>query len=214
IARPTRRTIPVALQWMRYNSTGAPQPPAPTDDEPELTEAEASVAASILHGRSVLEPVYHPRPHGVPVAQLHIRSFVHRELDFFAHFASHAAAALGIPITRPAMLPTQRRLWTLMRSPFVHKKSQENFERKVHKRVIKAYDADREVVDRWVRYIRQHRMASVGMRVVRWERAPVSVGTKMLGKVVASMRDEDQVKQLGEEIIRQELAAQAEGVRA
>ena len=50
-------------------------------------------------------------------------------------------------------------LWTVLRSPHVHKKSQENFERKVHERAIKAWDADADVVDQWCRYLRQHAWA-------------------------------------------------------
>jgi len=64
-----------------------------------------------------------------------------------------------------------------LRSPFAHKKSQENFDRKVHKRAIKAWDAHPEVVQRWVTYLRTHAIAGVGMRVTTWERIPVGMGS-------------------------------------
>jgi len=125
-------------------------------------------------------------------------------------FVGHAAAALGIPISRPVYLPTQRSLWTVPRGPFVHKKSQENFERKVHKRAIKAWDADPEVVDRWVRYINAHAMPGVGLRVTQWKRAPLDIGQQMVDAAVGRTRlaqgsGADKVKALAEKIVQQEL---------
>ncbi|KZT35975.1 ribosomal protein S10, partial [Sistotremastrum suecicum HHB10207 ss-3] len=108
--------------------------------------------------------------HGQPAALLHLRSYHPSLLNLFIHFAAHSAEALGIPLSRPVSLPTQRSLWTVPRSPFVHKKSQENFERKTHKRLLKAWDTNPGVIDKWMRYLQRHSLAGVGMRVVKWER--------------------------------------------
>ena len=142
---------------------------------------------------------------------IHFRSYFPRLLDQFTHFASHAASALAIPISRPAALPTQRSLWTVLKGPFAHKKKQENFERKVHKRAIKAWDADAEVIDRWVKYLENHAMGGVGMRVIKWERTEVGVGKRRLEHVKGQMRlgsatSAEKVKALGEKIVEQELA--------
>ena len=141
---------------------------------------------------------------------IHFRSYLPHLVDQFTHFASHAASALAIPVSRPAALPTQRSLWTVLKGPFAHKKKQENFERKVHKRVIKAWDADPEVVDRWVKYLESHTMGGVGMRVIKWERTQVGVGKHRLEHVKGQMRlgsatSSDKVKALGEKIVQQEL---------
>ena len=159
-------------------------------------------------------PHYLPKTHGIPVATFHFRSFHPRLLDFFVHFASHAAAALGVPVSKPVHLPTERRLWTVLRGPFVHKKSQENFERKTHKRVVKAWDANPEVVDMLVQYLEKHIAPGVGLRTVKWQRAPVGVGQKTLEAVMGRLRLDDQVraekvKALGEQIVKQEMAAAA-----
>lgn len=177
---------------------------------PNITEPQ--YAASIVHGRSVKPPHYLPKTHGIPVATFHFRSYHPRLLDFFVHFASHAASALGVPVSKPVHLPTQRRLWTVLRGPFVHKKSQENFERRTHKRVVKAWDASPEVVDMLVQYIEKHLAPGVGLRTVKWTRAPVGVGQKTLEAVMGKMRVDEQlraekVKALGEQIVKQELAA-------
>lgn len=145
---------------------------------------------------------------------IHFRSFFPHLLDQFTHFASHAASALAIPISRSAVVPTQRSLWTVLKGPFAHKKKQENFERKVHKRAIKAWDADPEVVDRWAKYLENHAMGGVGMRVIKWERAKVGVGKDRLEHVknqarLGSATGSDRVRTLGEKIVEQELGRNA-----
>jgi small subunit ribosomal protein S10 len=131
---------------------------------------------TLVHGRSAFAPILHPRTHGIPVANIHFRSHHPPLLKLFTHFALHAASSLGIPASNVISLPTQRSLWTVIRSPFVHKKSQENFERTVHKRAIKAWDADAEVVQRWIWYLRKNAMPGIGMKVTLWERLPLGIG--------------------------------------
>ncbi|KAJ8507913.1 hypothetical protein ONZ45_g9759 [Pleurotus djamor] len=177
----------------------------PTLSDLPQNPSEPQYTSALIHGRSIHLPYIHPQTHSIPCASLHFRSHNPRLLDLFTHFASHAAASLAIPITRPASLPTQRSLWTVPRSPFAHKKSQENFERKVHKRVIKAFDADPEVVERWTRYLRKHALGGVGLRVTKWERMPVGIGASRLAALDQPVeRDADKIKQLGEKIIQQE----------
>jgi small subunit ribosomal protein S10 len=142
-------------------------------DPNDTTITEEAYASTLVHGRAVQEPHYHPRTHSIPVANLHFRSHHIRLLNLFTHFAVHAASSLGIPASKVVSLPTKRRLWTVLRSPFVHKKSQENFERKTHKRAIKAWDADPEVVHRWITYLRANAMPGVGLKVTTWERLPL-----------------------------------------
>ncbi|KAF9495562.1 ribosomal protein S10 [Pleurotus eryngii] len=171
---------------------------------------EAEYASALIHGRSIHLPYYHPRTHDIPAASIQFRSHHPRLLDLFTHFASHAASSLGIPISRVAYLPTQRSLWTVPRSPFAHKKSQENFERRVHKRAIKAFDADPEVIDQWTRYIGRHALAGVGIRVVKWERMPLGVGADRLLSAMSGLSqsavNKERIRQLGDQIVRQEMA--------
>ncbi|OAX44049.1 ribosomal protein S10 [Rhizopogon vinicolor AM-OR11-026] len=216
LPRPSRLTLPSIARWARLNGSSSraasggvtllpTQEPTP---EANATLTEEEFSSMIIHGRSIYPPLYHPRTHSVPVAQLQFRAYQHQFLDLYMHFVGHAAAALGIPISRPVYLPTQRSLWTVPRGPFVHKKSQENFERKVHKRAIKAWDADPEVVDRWVRYITRHAMPGVGLRVTQWKRAPLGIGQQMVDSAVGQTRlgsGAVKVKALAEKIVQQEL---------
>lgn len=174
---------------------------------------EEEYAMSLVHGRSVHEPTIHPRTHEIPVANIHFRSHHTELLHLFTHFALHAASSLGIPTSGVASLPTKRTLWTVPRSPFVHKKSQENFERTVHKRAIKAWDADAEVVQRWIAYLRTHALAGVGMKVTTWNRIPIGLGNvKILhddeGQINPRLQAPKEIKQLGEKIAKEERAVE------
>jgi len=176
----------------------------------EFTEEE--YAATLIHGRSVHEPYFHPRTYDIPVANIHFRSHHIKLLNLFTHFAAHAASSLGIPTSKVVPLPTQRTLWTVLRSPFAHKKSQENFDRRVHKRAIKAWDADPEVVQRWVAYLRAHAMPGVGMRVTTWNRLPLGIGSSdaLVGDDSAehkSVSAPQKIRQFGKQIIEEEVSA-------
>ena len=154
--------------------------------------------------------VYHPQSHGIPAAILHFRSHHPELLELFTFLAVRTAAVLSIPVSRPVFLPTQRTLWTVPRGPFAHKKSQENFDRKVHKRAIKAWDAHPEMVGFWINYLEKYQVGGVGLRTIRWERAPVGFGELRLDDLTQQLvlikrkTDRGQVAALGEEIVREE----------
>jgi len=83
----------------------------------------------------------------------------------------------------------------------------------VHKRAIKAWDADGEVVHRWVAYLRTHALAGVGMKVTTWDRVPLGIGkTRVLfgdeeGHTNPTLVAPKAIKELGDKIIREENAA-------
>jgi small subunit ribosomal protein S10 len=101
-------------------------------------------------------------------------------------------------------------MWTVLKSPFAHKTAQENFERRIHKRAIKAWDADMEVINRWVWFLRKHRMHEVGMRITRWERVPVGVGKLLEGvKAKKAGNPTEKAQKMANDIIERDLMARA-----
>ncbi|CAK9780148.1 ribosomal protein S10 [Cutaneotrichosporon oleaginosum] len=134
----------------------------------ELARAQASDPSPVETGdklRLEFPPLNRvPPTHGVHVATLHLRAHYPFALDIQTRIAMHAASSLKIPTSGAAALPTKSELTTVIRGPFIHKKSQENFVRKTHKRAIKVFDADRDVVDLWLRYIRKNAMGGVAMK--------------------------------------------------
>jgi len=149
---------------------------------------------------------------------IHFRSPYPERLTWFLHFVMHAAYGLGIPVSQPASLPTQRSLYTVLKSPFVHKKSQENFESKVHKRAIKVWDTNPVVLSQWLKYLEGHMMAGLGMKVIKWERVGYGYGEEMVEEAEGAVRKipttvkgkddmEHSVKAMADEIIKRELKA-------
>lgn len=109
-------------------------------------------------------PYKHPREHGVKVASLQLRSYSVRNLEFMADFALRVATYLKLPVSGPVPLPKRIERWTTIRSNFVHKKSQENFERITLRRLITAYDGHPEVVEIWLACLRKWQYYGVGMK--------------------------------------------------
>ena len=54
------------------------------------------------------------------------------------------------------------------RGHFVHKKSQENFERKTLRRLIQIKDGHPETVQVWLAFLKQHAYYGLGMKANVW----------------------------------------------
>ncbi|KAI8364694.1 ribosomal protein S10 domain-containing protein [Radiomyces spectabilis] len=127
-------------------------------------EAEKAELNEIYQAPERVEPT-----HNIPVCNLQMRGYLPQQLDFYCDFARRAAFHLGMPCSGTIPLPTQTSRWTVIKSPFVHKKSQENFERKTHKRLLQIKDTHPEVVDRWLRYLTMNAPAGIGLRATKFE---------------------------------------------
>lgn len=127
-----------------------------------------------------VEAVYHaplklPVEHGDLVADLQLRSYDNENLDFYSDFILRVGYYLGMPLTGPKPLPTRRERWTVIRSPFAHAKSKENFERHTHKRLIRVWDTNPEIVQIWLSYISKHAITGVGMKCNVYQRSGLSL---------------------------------------
>ena len=63
-------------------------------------------------------------------------SYDHRLLDESAKKIVEAAKKSGAVVSGPIPLPTEKEVFTIIRSPHKHKDSREQFERRTHKRLI------------------------------------------------------------------------------
>jgi small subunit ribosomal protein S10 len=74
----------------------------------------------------------------------------------------------------------------------VHKKSQENFERKTLRRLIQIQDGHPEVVQAWLAYLEKRAYYGIGMKANVWEWEEFDVAKKMDGNadVVAEQTEE------------------------
>lgn len=102
------------------------------------------------------KPLRLPKTHGHKVAELKFRSYEEEDIIRASEFAARAAYFLGIPCDKVKTLKTEKRLYTVIRSPFAQAKSKENFHRITYNRGLTAYDASPEVLDLWLSYINKH----------------------------------------------------------
>lgn len=127
-----------------------------------------------------VEAVYHaplkiPIEYGDLVADLQLRSYDNENLDFYSDFILRVGYYLGMPLTGPKPLPTRRERWTVIRSPFAQAKSKENFERHTHKRLIRVWDTNPELVQIWLSYISKHAITGVGIKCNVYQRSGLSL---------------------------------------
>jgi small subunit ribosomal protein S10 len=68
-------------------------------------------------------------------------------LDRSAAEIVRTAKRTGARISGPVPLPTKRSVYTVLRSPHVDKKSREQFEIRVHKRLIDIVESTQDTID-------------------------------------------------------------------
>lgn len=106
-------------------------------------------------------PITLPQTHGHEVATIKLRGYNEDNLIRAGEFALRSAYYLGIPTSKLTSLKTEKRLYTVIKSPFAQAKSKENFHRTTFNRIITAYDANPEVIDLWLSFINKYSINGV-----------------------------------------------------
>ncbi|KAJ8116816.1 hypothetical protein OPT61_g1857 [Boeremia exigua] len=99
-------------------------------------------------------------------------------LLLFADFAVRAAYYMGLSARGPIPLPRITERWTVPRSHFIFKKSQENFERITMRRLIQIQDGHPDVVKAWLAFLTEHQYHGVGMKANIWEYEDLETATR------------------------------------
>ena len=79
--------------------------------------------------------------------RIRLKSYDHRLLDQSAQKIVETAKKTGAKISGPVPLPTEREIFTILRSVHVNKTSREQFERRTHKRLIDITDPTPATID-------------------------------------------------------------------
>jgi small subunit ribosomal protein S10 len=79
--------------------------------------------------------------------RIRLKAYDHRVLDESARRIVEAAERTGAHVSGPIPLPTRLHRWTVQRSTFIDKDSQEHFEMRIHKRLIDVMDPDAKTID-------------------------------------------------------------------
>lgn len=79
--------------------------------------------------------------------RIRLKAYDSRIIDKSAHKIIDTAERTGAVVVGPIPLPTERSLITVLRSPHVHKDAREQFEVRVHKRLIDVHEPSAKTVD-------------------------------------------------------------------
>ena len=79
--------------------------------------------------------------------RISLKAYDHKLLDQSAEKIIRTAKSTGAIISGPIPLPTKRTVYTVLRSPFIDKKSREQFQTKVHKRVVDIVNSTPKTVE-------------------------------------------------------------------
>lgn len=79
--------------------------------------------------------------------RIRLKAYEHTMLDRSAEEIVRTARRTGASVTGPIPLPTKRSVYTVLRSPHVNKTSREQFETRIHKRLIWITDVTPKAVD-------------------------------------------------------------------
>jgi small subunit ribosomal protein S10 len=84
---------------------------------------------------------------GVHRVRIKIRAYDHKIIDQAARMIIETAERTGAKVIGPVPLPTEKKKWTVNRSTFVHKNAREQFEMRIHKRVVDILDPNAKTID-------------------------------------------------------------------
>ena len=79
--------------------------------------------------------------------RIRLKSFDHRVLDASSKDIVETAKRTGARVAGPIPMPTRIERFTVNRSPFVNKKSMEQFEIRTHKRLLDILRPNKETLD-------------------------------------------------------------------
>jgi len=79
--------------------------------------------------------------------RIKLQSYDHNLVDKSAEKIVKTVRSTGAVVTGPIPLPTRKKIFTVLRSPHVNKKSREQFEIRTHKRLLDIIEPTPQTVD-------------------------------------------------------------------
>ena len=79
--------------------------------------------------------------------RIRLKAYDHKALDQSAAKIVETAKRTGAQVSGPIPLPTEKNIYTILRSPHVNKDSREQFEQRTHKRLIDITAPSQKTVD-------------------------------------------------------------------
>jgi small subunit ribosomal protein S10 len=79
--------------------------------------------------------------------RIKVRAFDHKIIDQSTRTIIDTAERTGARVVGPVPLPTEKKKWMVNRSTFVHKNAREQFEMRIHKRIIDILDPNAKTIE-------------------------------------------------------------------
>lgn len=83
--------------------------------------------------------------------RIRLKAYEYQVLDQSARQIVETAKRTGAKVSGPIPLPTEKEIYTILRSPHVNKDSREQFELRTHKRLIDIVEPNPKTVDALMR---------------------------------------------------------------
>jgi len=87
------------------------------------------------------------KAHSQQKIRIRLKAFDHAVIDQSAEKIVNTAQRSGAKVLGPIPLPTQRKIWCVLKSPHVNKRGGEHYEIRIHKRLIDIVDPPTSTVD-------------------------------------------------------------------
>jgi small subunit ribosomal protein S10 len=79
--------------------------------------------------------------------RIRLKAYDYRIIDKSARKIIETAERTGAVVVGPIPLPTEKSKVTVLRSPYIHKDSREQFEMRIHKRLIDVLEPNTKTID-------------------------------------------------------------------
>lgn len=79
--------------------------------------------------------------------RIKIKAYDHKIIDQSTQTIINTAKRTGASVIGPIPLPTEKKKYTVLKSSFVHKDSREQYEMRIHKRLLDIIDPTGDTVD-------------------------------------------------------------------
>ena len=79
--------------------------------------------------------------------RIRLKAYDHKLLDQSANEIADTARRTGARVAGPIPLPTKINRYTVLRGPFIDKKSREQFEIRTHKRLLDILEPNKQTLD-------------------------------------------------------------------
>lgn len=125
------------------------KPVAKAAAKPKVEKEVAATAADVPAAEA--KPAVAAKPKAeAPVKQrirIRLKAYDHKVIDQSTKQIVDTALRTGATIAGPIPLPTKKTTYTVVKSPHVFKKGREQFEMRVHKRLIDVFDPTPKTID-------------------------------------------------------------------